>query len=174
MNISLVVAMDENNLIGYNNDLPWKLPNDLKFLKELTTGGTLVMGRKNHESFGRPLPNRRNIILTRNKDYASKGCEVFHTKDEIFEAIKNDGNIFIFGGSEIYSLFLPHVKTLYLTRIHHKFYGDTYFPEIDLENDWSLVTSKEGTLDTLNIWEHTFYTYTNNKFSKVISPDYIL
>lgn len=157
MGISLIVAMDENGLIGNNNDLPWRLPADLKRVKEITYGHILVMGRKNHESIGRPLPERRNVILTRNKDYTSEGCEVIHEPFDILKEVE-EKEIFIFGGTEIYKIYLPYVQTMYITRIHESFEGDTYFPEVDM-NEWEEVCLERHDPDEKNKYSYTFYIY---------------
>src|SRR3954452_17677324 len=102
--ISFVVAMDENRVIGKNNQLPWHLPEDLKFFKRVTMGHPIAMGRKTHESIGRPLPGRENIIITRNKDYTSEGCTVFHSvKDFVKYSRHIEDEIFVIGGAEIFN-----------------------------------------------------------------------
>lgn len=158
MAISLIVAMDENGVIGHNNSLPWKLPRDLQHVKELTEGSTIVLGRKNFESIGRALPDRRNIILTRNKEFIAKDCEIFYSKEEILQAIEDDQNVFIFGGEEIYKIFMEYVEVIYVTRILHSFEGDTYFPEVDWDQ-WYKVLEQKGITDEKNIYEHTFFIY---------------
>lgn len=157
MNYSLIVAMDNNRLIGSNNALPWYLPADLKHVKELTEGKTIIMGRKNYESIGRPLPNRLNVILTRNENFRAQGCEIYHTVDDILDKFKGE-DVFIFGGEEVYKLFLPYVTTLYITVVDGEFEGDTYFPEIDM-SEWyeSVVIRKE--VDERNEYRHSFLVY---------------
>lgn len=159
MKLSLIVAMTEDNVIGFENNLPWRLPNDLAHVKKMTQGHTLIMGRKNYESIGRPLPNRRNIILTRNKNYVAEGCEIATSMEEVFELIASDEKVFIFGGEEIYRMFLPYVGTMYVTRIYHKFKGDTFFPEIDWTQWVQLGEEKKQIVDEKNIYMHSFFTY---------------
>ncbi len=134
MIVSFMVAMDENRVIGKDNNLPWRLPSELQYVKKTTMGHPLIMGRKNYEAIGRPLPGRRNIIVTRNEGYHVEGCEVVHSVEEVFELCKNEEEIFIFGGAQIYDLFLPYVDKLYITKIHYAFEGDTFFPEMDMTN----------------------------------------
>lgn len=156
--IALVAAMDEGGVIGQKGKLPWHLPEDLRRLKALTLGGALIMGRKNYQSIGRPLPGRRNIVLTRNRHFQAPGCEVVHTKEEALEACRHEERVFIFGGAEIYQLFLPEVERMYITRIHHCFPGDTHFPQIDW-SEWQEVEREEGRVDEKNPYPHTFLVY---------------
>lgn len=149
--------MDENNVIGKNNDLPWHLPNDLKFFKKITTGHTIIMGRKTFESIGRPLPNRKNIVLTRNKSFEAEGCTVVHSVDELGPYLKDD-EVFLIGGSELFNLALDRADRLYITRIHDEFDGDTFFPKIDL-NQWKLIDEQSGEIDEKNVHEHTYLIY---------------
>ena len=131
--------MDANRGIGKNNDLMWHLPNDMKFFKEKTTDNIVVMGRKNYESIPekyRPLPNRENVILTRNKDFKAEGCIVLHSFDELLQYYENeeDRTMFIIGGGEIYKEALKKdiVDEMYITKVNKSFNADTFFPEIDL------------------------------------------
>jgi len=142
MPLSLIVAFDHNQVIGYKNNLPWDLPEDLQHVKVTTSGGTIVMGRRNFESIGKALPNRRNIILTRNIDYTAKNCEIFHSVEEVLEATK-DERVYIFGGEEIYKLFLPYVEKMYITKIYESFIGDTFFPDIKWD-EWELQSRQKG------------------------------
>src|SRR5690625_3501891 len=155
--ISMIIAMDENRVIGYNNDLPWHLPNDLKHFKKVTTGNTIVMGRKTYESIGRALPNRKNIIMTRDKTFKAEGCITVNSWDEL-KPYFNDNDVFIIGGAQLIEQFLPFIERLYITVIHHNFPGDTYLPKIDL-NEWILVRKEEGIVDDKNKYPHTFYVY---------------
>src|SRR5262245_46555747 len=130
--ISAIVAMSENRVIGANNQLPWHLPADLAHFKAITTGHAIVMGRKTFESIGRPLPNRLNIILTRDPHYSANGCRVASSFPEALAIAGADvPEIFIIGGAEIYQQLLPHIDRLYITLIQHAFNGDTYFPELN-------------------------------------------
>ncbi len=149
--------MDENNVIGKDNDLPWYLPNDLKYFKKVTTGHTIAMGRKTYESIGRPLPNRQNIVLTRDLSYNAEGCTVIHSIDEL-KPYLNDDEVFLIGGAELFKMALPIADRLYITRIHDTFDGDTYFPSIDF-SEWKVVEELKGETDERNPYEHTYYVY---------------
>ncbi|PWK16445.1 dihydrofolate reductase [Tumebacillus permanentifrigoris] len=156
--ISMIVAMDENRVIGLDNDMPWKrnLPADLQHFKRTTMGHTVVMGRKTFESIGRPLPGRRNVVLTRQTDWHAAGVDVIHSLDEI------DDEVMIIGGAELFREMLSRAERLYITVIHHRFDGDTFFPEID-RADWQLVHEQPGTVDDQNQYPHTFTTYVLKK-----------
>lgn len=131
--ICLIVALAANGVIGLNNALPWHLPADLKHFKALTMGHPVVMGRKTHESIGRPLPGRRNLVITRNRDYSSPGCEIVHSLDEAIAACRGAGEIFIIGGAELYRESLPRAHRLEFTEIGAEFEGDATFPEFSRE-----------------------------------------
>ena len=132
-NLSLIVAVAENGAIGKNNDLLWHISADLKHFKALTTGHCIIMGRKTYESFPkRPLPNRRNVVITNNMDYREEGCEVVHSVEEAIALCKDDEQSFVIGGATVYRQFLPLVNKLYLTKVFATFEADTFFPEIDL------------------------------------------
>lgn len=132
--IKLIVAKASNNVIGNNNQLIWHLPNDLKHFKNLTTNHPIIMGRKTYESLGRPLPNRTNIVITRDANFTDEKVVITHSLDEAIkkaEEINND--FFVIGGGEIYKQAMLIADELYITEVHHEFEGDTYFPEIDEE-----------------------------------------
>lgn len=150
--------MDNNRVIGIDNKLPWRLPADLKNVKRITMGHPIIMGRKNYESIGKPLPGRRNIILTRDKDYSAAGCEIVHSVSEIYKVCGGEEEIFIFGGEQIYKLFLPFTQKIYLTRIHSQFEGDTFFPEVDF-NDWEEIIFEKGITDEHNPYSYSFHVY---------------
>ena len=159
MSLSIIVAMDENQLIGEQGKIPWDLPADLKYFKETTMGAPVIMGRKTFESIGSALPGRRNIILTRNKDYKAEGCELVNSREEILnEFLGKKEEAFIIGGAEIYKQFLAYSDKLYLTVIEHQFSGDTYFPEIDWQN-WDKISKKKGTTDNNNPYSYFYYVY---------------
>src|SRR5690606_21968590 len=113
--ISIIVAIDENKAIGKNNQLLWHLPNDLKFFKTTTSGHPIIMGRKTYDSIGKPLPNRKNIIITRNKDLKIGGAEVYTSLSEALAGLKEENEVFIIGGAEIYKQALPLTDKVYLT-----------------------------------------------------------
>lgn len=146
MIISLIAAMDRNSVIGKDNSLPWKLSADMKRFKELTTGKPVVMGRKTFESIGKPLPNRINIILTRDKNYKAQGCTVAHSIKEALKDVDENDEVMIIGGAQIYKEFLPIANRMYLTLIDKDFEGDAYFPEYN-KNDWKEVHREEHESD---------------------------
>ena len=133
--ISLVVAMDRNRLIGRDNGLPWHLSADLKHFKAVTLGKPVIMGRKTHESIGRPLPGRRNIVISRNPAYRAPGCEVFTGLDEALAALADAEEAAVIGGAEIFKQALPLADKMELTVIDETFEGDAWFPEYD-EREW--------------------------------------
>ena len=124
----MIAVIGKNRELGCNNKLLWDLPEDMKRFKELTTRHTVVMGRKTFESIGKPLPNRTNIIITRDKNYKTPGCEIVHSPKDIIKKNNKLNNIFIIGGGEIYKLFLPYTDKLYLTIVQDKPKADTFFP----------------------------------------------
>jgi len=134
--ISLIVAHDKNRVIGYENKMPWHLPGDLQYFKEMTMGKPIIMGRKTFESIGRPLPGRRNIVITRNRQYNSDGIETVSSLDEALMLTKNDEEVMIIGGEQIFRLALPLANRLYITQINAEFNGDTFFPSYE---GWQLV-----------------------------------
>lgn len=157
--ISLIWAMDENQVIGKDNQLPWHLPEDLKFFKRTTMGHPIAMGRKTQQSIGRILPGRENIIITRNRDFVCEGCTILHTIAELLDyANKTNEEVFVIGGAEIFKEVLQVADRLYLTMIYETFPGDTYFPEINL-NDWHLESCEKGLKDEKNPYHYEFLIY---------------
>lgn len=154
--ISLIVAMGENRVIGLDNQMPWHLPADLKYFKKTTTGHSIVMGRKTFQSIGRPLPNRKNIILTRDTSFSANGCQVLHSIEEVLELAKKE-DIFVIGGAQIYKQFLSDAEKLYITKINESFEGDTFFPEIG--DEWTLISSEKHAPDDKNTYEYEFQVY---------------
>lgn len=140
--IWLIAAVSDNNVIGRNNTLPWRIPEDLAHFKALTMGGTLVMGRRTFESIGRPLPGRATIVITRKPGFAADGVAVARSPDAAI-AMVHGPRAFVVGGAEIYSQFLPLATKMFLTRVHGTFDGDTYFPAFAAD-DWLLVSTKRG------------------------------
>ena len=139
--LSIIVAKSSNNVIGGDNKLLWNIPEDLKRFKDITSGHTIIMGRKTFESLPKILPNRHHIVITRDKNFNvnSKDVEVSYNINDIIERFKNtEEEVFIIGGGEIYNLFLPFTQKLYLTRVYKEFSGDTVFPEIDL-SQWNII-----------------------------------
>ncbi|MDO8510165.1 MAG: dihydrofolate reductase [bacterium] len=158
--IAIIVATSLNGAIGYLNEIPWYLPRDLKRFKEKTVGHTTLMGRKTHESIikrlGHPLPDRRSIVLTRQKNFKAPDCEVASSWEEALEATKGD-NLFVIGGAEIYSLALPHADKIFHTLVHTVTLGDAYFT-FD-PSAWQLVNSERVEADEKNEFACTFNDY---------------
>lgn len=158
--LSLIVAMDNNRVIGSNNDMPWHLPNDLRYFKERTTGHTIVMGRKTFESLGRVLPNRKHIVLTRSTDTFPDEVMVVRHLDEILAYVKEhkDEQIFIIGGGEIFKQMLPYVHKMYITLINGDFPGDVFFPPFD-ETEWELISKQKGEKNDKNPYDYYYLVY---------------
>jgi dihydrofolate reductase len=157
--ISFIVAMDKHRVIGKNNQLPWHLPADLKFFKKVTMGHSIIMGRKTHESIGKPLPGRENVIVTRNLNYHSDGCLVLHSVEELLQyAQGKQEEVFVIGGAELFKEVFPYTDRLYLTQIDEEFEGDTYFPEFHL-NEWILLSQEKGIKDEKNPYDYSFNIY---------------
>lgn len=158
--ITVIAAIAENNALGKNNDLIWHLPADLKRFKKITTGHHLIMGRKTFESIGKALPNRTTIIITRNKDYFKEGCLIANSLEEAIEILKNEQHICIVGGEQIYRLALEKklVDTLDITRVHHVFEADAFFPEID-KSIWIETDRADFKADEKNKYDYSFITY---------------
>ncbi len=131
MQLSAIVAMTPDRVIGKGGDLPWHLPEDLKFFKRTTSGHPIVMGRKTYDSIGFPLPKRRNIVLTRDTSWSAEGVEVIHTPEALKAMEGIEGKVFIIGGSEIYAAFLPHLDELIVSHVKQAYEGDTRFPEFE-------------------------------------------
>lgn len=140
MKISIIVAIAENGVIGLNNRLIWRLSDDLKNFKALTYGHFIIMGRKTYESIGKPLPGRTNIILSKNRSYEAEGCVIVQSVDKAlkYSISKNQEEVFIIGGAQIYKETLSIADKLYLTRVHASPEGDTFFPTIDF-SDWKEI-----------------------------------
>lgn len=152
--VNIIAAISKNGVIGIDNKLPWHLPADLKHFKELTTGHTVVMGRKTFESIGKPLPSRTNIVLTRDRSFKHDGVLVAHDFNTIYNLKKE---VFIIGGKDIYELFINEAQRLYITRIHATIHGDTYFPYIP--NHFELKSYKYRKSDDKNIYDIDFCVY---------------
>tara|TARA_Y100001968_G_C19362425_1_gene720558 strand:+ start:938 stop:1420 length:483 start_codon:yes stop_codon:yes gene_type:complete len=152
--MELVVAITENNVIGLDGDMPWHLPADLKHFKRITSGHAVLMGRKTFDSIGKPLPDRLNLVITRNAAFAADGVTVVNSVDEAI-ALAKDMRLFVIGGSEIYGLAMEHVRVMHITRIHASIEGDTYFPVFD-DSDWNLISKENRPPDEENPIELTF------------------
>ena len=152
--LSLIVAVAQNGVIGDRNALLWHISEDLKHFKALTTGHPVVMGRKTYESLGRPLPNRTNVVISR-QELEIPGCRVVHSLDEALALFPGDEEVFIIGGAQIYAEALPRADRFYLTRVFHDYEGDTRFPEWD-EAQWRLVSSEAFPCGREYPWPFTF------------------
>lgn len=164
MRISLIWAMAENRTIGRNNKLPWHLPNDLKYFKQLTTGKAVIMGRKTYESIGRPLPNRTNIVITRDADYTAEGVNVVTSLDQAIELaeasslVNASDEVIVMGGAEIYNLCLPRADRLYITFVHAEVHGDAFFPEFDL-SQFTEIGRESFSADDANPYNYSFAVF---------------
>ncbi len=153
--LSIIVAVSENGVIGRGGTLPWRLPADLKYFRRVTTGHAVVMGRKNFEDIGRPLPDRRNIVLTRDSGFRAEGCLVARSIEQAITLAGDDPEIFFIGGAELYTQILPRADRLYLTRVHASIEGDTYFPEFS-SDDWIRITRERRDADADNPYDLSF------------------
>lgn len=157
MTITLIAAVASNGVIGTHNELPWRLPADMKYFKQHTLGKTVLMGRKTFESLRRPLKDRTNVILSRTLQDAPEGCELVRTIPEAL-AKHGDDELMVIGGSDIYAQLLEVADRLQLTEIGQPFDGDAYFPSFD-RTEWTLVSREEGTQDDSNTLPHAFCVY---------------
>ena len=155
MIISLIVAMDRRGVIGAADALPWRLSDDLKQFKAITMGKPLVMGRKTHESIGRPLPGRRNIVLTRQRDYRAEGIVVCNDVESALAACAGFEEVMVMGGATLYELFLPRAERIYLTRVEAEVDGDVWFPPYD-KDAWNEVERRERQADARNEYPCSF------------------
>jgi dihydrofolate reductase len=161
MKISLIAALTDNNVIGRDNDLPWRQSADMKRYKALTMGHHLITGRKTYESVGRPLPGRTTVVVTRDPDYQPEGVIVVHSLDEALRVAEANGDddAFINGGAQIFEQALHRADRMLLTRIHADIEGDTFFPEFDDVSEWQLVDSEHFEADEKNQYPYTYLTY---------------
>ncbi len=162
--VALIVAMAANRVIGRNNQLPWYLPNDLKYFRATTMGKPIIMGRKTYESIGKPLPGRTNIVLTTNEAFQAEGVKVVHSVDEALAVAEGvaliDGadEVMVIGGAEIYALFLAHSQRLYLTEVHAEVCGDAWFPELDW-SQWQQQGREDFAAEEPNPYDYSFVVY---------------
>jgi dihydrofolate reductase len=155
--ISLIVAMAQNGVIGRDNALPWRLPEDLKRFKEFTLGKPILMGRKTFEAIGRPLPGRANLVLTRDRDWHAAGVIPVHSVEEALLQTRTCDELVAIGGAEIYRLLLPLARRIYLTHVHADVPGDTYFPAFD-PAQWDDVEFRSLPADDRHAYPLTFVT----------------
>jgi dihydrofolate reductase len=163
MIISLIAAVSKNKVIGKNNDLPWHLPDDMKYFMQTTKTHHVIMGRKNYESIPekfRPLPNRSNIVVTRQADYQAPDCIIVHSLEESLQVAESsqEPEVFIIGGAEIYKQGFPLTQRLYLTEIYADIEGDTYFPAFD-PKEWKEVSRIHHGTDERHLYEFDFVVY---------------
>src|ERR1700749_4336416 len=156
MIVSQIAAVSENHVIGKNNQLLWHMPEDLKHFKNTTSGHTVIMGRKTFDSVGKPLPRRRNIVITR-QQITIEGCEVVNSIEAALALCAGEDEVFIVGGAEIYKQSLHLTDRIYLTIIHHYFEGDSFFPEID-KAEWKEVSCENFEPDSKNNLHYSFIT----------------
>lgn len=158
--LSMIAAVANNNVIGKDNKLIWKLPADLKRFKDITSGKTIIMGRKTFESLGRVLPNRKHIVLTRNKEYKidNEQVEVVYNINDLKPYIESKEECFVLGGEAIYSMLINKSNKMYITKINEEFDGDTYFPDID-EGIWKIVKIEKGIKNEENPYEYEYINY---------------
>lgn len=156
--IILIAAVAENNALGKNNDLLWHLPKDFKRFKEITSGHHIIMGRKTFESFPKPLPNRTHVIITRQKEYVCEGCIVVQDLEKAIAICPKNEDVFVIGGGEIYSQSIHLADQLDITRVHHSFEADVFFPEIDSEI-WELTTEEVHLKDEKHPYDYSFQTF---------------
>lgn len=154
----MIAAASGNNVIGKDNDMLWRLPDDFKRFKALTSGHSIIMGRKTFESLPGILPNRTHVIVTRNKDYKVDGCEVESSLAEALITTRTEKDVFIIGGGEIYNQGMELADKIELTRVHANFDGDTFFPEINL-NEWKLINEEFHDSDLKHQYSFTYQTY---------------
>lgn len=153
--IILIVAVSSNNAIGKDNQLLWHLPNDLRFFKRITTGHSIIMGRKTFESIGKPLPNRRNIILSTRNSLDVPGIEVVRSIKAALELAATEETVFVIGGAEIYKQFLPMAQEVYLTKVDVELDGDAFFPKLN-EDDWEIISHQEHSQDEKHPYSYAF------------------
>ena len=159
MIISLIAAASENNVIGNHGTLPWSLPDDLKHFRTVTEGHPVIMGRKTFASIGKPLPNRKNIVITRGT-MTMPGCDIVHSLEEALDLARaaNAAEVFVMGGGEIYAQALPIADRVYLTRVHATIEGDAFFPELDPQ-EWEETEQHEHAQDEKHAYACTFTLY---------------
>lgn len=158
--LSIIVAVAKDGVIGKDNKLIWHLPEDLKRFKKITTGKTIIMGRKTFESLGRVLPNRKHIILCNDTkmEIEDENVEVLSDIKYLDKYIKSEEENFIIGGATIYRLLMPYATKMYITHINEEFEGDVYFPKID-ENEWEVIEKEKGLKDEKNPYDYEYVTY---------------
>jgi len=164
MKIVLIAAFAQNSVVGINNTLPWHLPEDLKYFKRTTSGKAIIMGRKTYDSIGRPLPNRTNIVITRNSEFKAEGVQVVSNLQAAIDLAKEVNfingveEVMIIGGASIYKEALPQAERLYITHVHADVEGDAYFPEVDF-SQWKESSRDDYTASEKNPYDYSFVVY---------------
>ena len=156
--ITIIAAVAQNNAIGKNNDLLWHLPKDFKRFKEVTSGHYIIMGRKTFESFPKPLPNRTHVVISRQKNYNPENCIVAESLEDAINKCPKNENIFIIGGGEIYKQAINISDKLDITKVHHQFEAEVFFPEINLDV-WELISEDFHAKDEKHLYDFSFQTY---------------
>ena len=156
--ITIIAAIAENNALGKDNKIIWHLPNDFKHFKEVTSGNYIIMGRKTFESFPKPLPNRTHVVISRQKNYAPEGCIVVDNLEKAIAICPKNSKIYIIGGGEIYKQSINQVDILDITKVHHSFDADVFFPEID-PKIWKLISEDFHPKDDKHLYDFTFQKY---------------
>lgn len=164
MKISAIVAASKNWVIGKDNEIPWYVPNDLRYFRRMTLGHHIILGRKNYESIGKPLPKRTNLIISRDTNFEAPGCHVFNSIDEAIKFAKKnkEDELFICGGGQIYIQTMDKVDKLYFTEIEAVIEGDVYFPEID-PSEWELISTERNQADDRHEYGYNFMIYERKK-----------
>jgi dihydrofolate reductase len=155
--VSIIVAISANNAIGKNNQLLWHLPADLKHFKEITSGHTIIMGRKTYDSIGRPLPNRRNIVITRKTDLQIENVEIVNSLQDAISLCETEDEVFIIGGAEIYKNSISIANRIYLTTVHQEYEADVFFPELN-KDEWLETYQEHHAADEKNSVAYSFST----------------
>lgn len=158
MKLAIIVATDQQGLIGENNDLPWRLSADLQYFRRVTMAKPLIMGRNTHESIGRALPGRKNIIVTKNKSFHADGCTVVNSIDDALLACEDVDEVMVMGGASLYEQLLPIADKLYLTQVHASLTGDTWFPAWS-KDEWSEISREDYQADEKNEYDYSFIVY---------------
>jgi len=164
MKIALIAALAQNRVVGIDNQLPWHLPEDLKYFKRITTGKAIIMGRKTYESIGRPLPNRTNIVISRDSQYQAEGIKVVSSLEAAIELaesvslINGVDEVMVIGGAQIYAMALPKADRLYLTHVHADVEGDAYFPDVDM-SQWQAIAKEDYAASEANPYPYSFVVY---------------
>lgn len=157
--INIIVAASDNNVIGHQNRLLWHLPNDFKYFKNTTLGHSILMGRKTFESIGKALPERRNIVITRDKDYQGEDIDVANSLHEAINYCRDEREVFVIGGGQIYKEALPLADKIFLTRVHGTFEGKTRFPELN-PSEWKKISEEKHGKDEKHDFDYSFEVYT--------------